>query len=100
MGVGAATYTVPVGFKPYLVMPVVNSSFGRMSFPSSSFAGRISNFASSVATIIQTLANPRYWPGQILFLTLVDLHRDTLNGRSPSTKPKLTSGYWFAIPTF
>ena len=53
--------------RAYLVIPVVNSIAGTISFPSLSFGGEITNFARRVATTIQILAKPRYCPGQILF---------------------------------
>jgi len=56
-------------FCSYLVMPVVNSNLGKMSLPSLSFVGEISNLARSVAIAIHTLAKPRYCPGHTLLLS-------------------------------
>jgi hypothetical protein len=50
----------------YPVRPVVHPGSGVISFPFESFAFEISRVASIVAIPIQTLAEPRCNPGQIL----------------------------------
>lgn len=78
-----------------LVMPVVNSVTGKISFPSLSFAREMLNLASIVATTIQMLANPRYCPGQILLICQLRLNVELLP--LPSSKSKVAYGERLAI---
>lgn len=55
---------------PYLSRPVVIPGVDVISFPFLSNSFEILKVASILAIDIQTLAVPRYWPGQILSRSL------------------------------
>lgn len=90
-------------YRTYLVMPVVNDTSGKISFPSASFALEISKPASMVAIAIQIFASARYCPGQTLHVVVVStcafsstyIHfRDV-----PATKSKMTNRVRLAVAT-
>ena len=77
---------------PYLISPPVYSGFGMISFPSSSFAGRMRVVARSMTMANQTNWSAKCMPGQILKMsTNEDVWSFKTNMRSYWTSVEYTS---------